>query len=154
MDPLLPIDGRSLMPHLNGASGHDEVIGEYMAEGSRETVVMIRRGRYKFIHARQDPHLLYDVVADPREQHNLAQEPRHKTRVAEFIDEVHRRWDLSRLDAKVLASQRRRRKVYQALKQGQLKSWDHQPMVDASAQYMRNHIDLDDLERRARFPVP
>jgi choline-sulfatase len=24
--------------------------------------------------------------------------------------------------------------------------------VDANAQYMRNHMDLDDLERRARFP--
>ncbi|MCX8518255.1 MAG: hypothetical protein ORN28_06640, partial [Rhodoferax sp.] len=33
-------------------------------------------------------------------------------------------------------------------------SWDHQPLVDASQQYMRNHIDLDDLERRARFPRP
>jgi choline-sulfatase len=154
MDPALPIDGRSLMPHLHGGTGHDEVIGEYMAEGSRETVVMIRRGRYKFIFARQDPHLLYDVQADPRELHNLAQEPKHQARVADFIDEVHRRWDLTRLDAKVLASQRRRRLVYQSLRQGQLKSWDHQPLVDASAQYMRNHIDLDDLERRARFPTP
>nr|WP_238558370.1 hypothetical protein [Pseudomonas syringae] len=35
-----------------------------------------------------------------------------------------------------------------------MKSWDHQPLVDASQQYMRNHIDLDDLERKARFPQP
>jgi choline-sulfatase len=27
-------------------------------------------------------------------------------------------------------------------------------MVDASRSYMRNNIDLDDLERRARFPQP
>jgi choline-sulfatase len=25
-------------------------------------------------------------------------------------------------------------------------------MVDATQQYMRNHMDLDDLERRARYP--
>jgi choline-sulfatase len=25
-------------------------------------------------------------------------------------------------------------------------------LVDAGQQYMRNHMDLDDLERRARFP--
>jgi len=43
--------------------------------------------------------------------------------------------------------------VYGALTRGHLTSWDHQPKVDASQQYMRNHIDLDDLERRARFPV-
>ncbi|MGV8726485.1 hypothetical protein, partial [Pseudomonas aeruginosa] len=32
--------------------------------------------------------------------------------------------------------------------------WWSQPWVDASQQYMRNHIALDDLERRARFPQP
>jgi choline-sulfatase len=41
--------------------------------------------------------------------------------------------------------------VGKALAQGKRTSWDHQPFVDASQQYMRNHIDLDDLERRARF---
>ncbi|MNF08502.1 Choline-sulfatase [compost metagenome] len=54
----------------------------------------------------------------------------------------------------MLASQRRRRLVAQALAIGKLNSWDHQPMVDASQQYMRNHIDLDDLERKARYPQP
>lgn len=153
-DPGLAIDGRSLVPHLARGKGHDEVIGEYMAEGSRETVVMIRRGRYKFIHAAQDPCLLFDVVADPRELHNLARVPKHKALVASFLAEVAQRWDLPALDARVLQSQRRRRLVYAALKQGRRTSWDHQPLVDASQQYMRNHIDLDDLERRARYPVP
>jgi choline-sulfatase len=37
---------------------------------------------------------------------------------------------------------------------GQHTSWDFQPHQDASRQYMRNHLDLDDLERRARFPTP
>jgi choline-sulfatase len=54
----------------------------------------------------------------------------------------------------VLASQRRRRFVAKSLAIGKLKSWDHQPLVDASQQYMRNHIDLDDLERKARYPQP
>ena len=48
----------------------------------------------------------------------------------------------------------RRRFVADALTIGKLKSWDHQPLVDASQQYMRNHIDLDDLERKARYPQP
>jgi choline-sulfatase len=60
----------------------------------------------------------------------------------------------SRLRQQVLASQRRRRLVAEALAIGTLKSWDHQPLVDASQQYMRNHIDLDDLERKARYPQP
>ncbi len=154
LDPGLQIDGRSLMPHLTGGQGHDEVIGEYMAEGSRETLVMIRRGRYKFIHAPQDPDLLFDLQADPQELHNLAQSADHAERVAALRAEVASRWDLPAINARVLESQRRRRLVYAALQRGKRTGWDHQPMVDAGQQYMRNHIDLDDLERRARFPVP
>ena len=39
-----PIDGRSLLPDLNGHSAPGEVIGEYMAEGTIAPMVMIRRG--------------------------------------------------------------------------------------------------------------
>ena len=71
-----------------------------------------------------------------------------------FVDEAQQRWDIPSLRQQVLASQRRRRLVAEALAIGKLKSWDHQPLVDASQQYMRNHIDLDDLERKARYPQP
>jgi choline-sulfatase len=37
---------------------------------------------------------------------------------------------------------------------GRHTAWDFQPYRDASQQYMRNHLDLNDLERRARFPAP
>lgn len=70
------------------------------------------------------------------------------------MSETRQRWNLPELHKTVLNSQRRRRLVYSALTKGRLTSWDHQPWVDASQQYMRNHIDLDDLERRARFPTP
>ncbi len=153
-DPSLPLDGRSLLTHLHGGAGHDEAIGEYMAEGSNAPLVMIRRGRYKFIHSPRDPNLLFDLQADPGELHNLAAAPEHQALVVTLLKEVGQRWDMPALHAQVLASQRRRRFVYGALTKGRLTSWDHQPMVEASQQYMRNHIDLDDLERRARFPRP
>ncbi|MEO7940790.1 MAG: choline-sulfatase, partial [Burkholderiaceae bacterium] len=98
--------------------------------------------------------LLFDVQADPQELTNLAQLPDHAERVAALRDEVAQRWDLSALNARVLDSQRRRRLVYASLQRGKRTGWDHQPLVNAGQQYMRNHIDLDDLERRARFPVP
>ena len=154
LDAGLPLDGRSLLPHLTGTGGHDEAIGEYMAEGTTTPLVMIRRGRYKFIFSTQDPCLLFDLQADPDELHNLAIVPEHRALMASLLEEAGQRWDMPALHAQVLASQRRRRFVYGALTQGRLTSWDHQPMVDASQQYMRNHIDLDDLERRARFPRP
>ncbi|MCO8162395.1 choline-sulfatase [Pseudomonas sp. 21LCFQ010] len=154
VDDNLPLDGRSLLPHLQGSGGHDEVFGEYMAEGTTSPLMMIRRGAWKFIYSEQDPCLLFDVHNDPQEQQDLSQSAAHRALFEAFLAEARERWDIPAIHQQVLASQRRRRFVAKALASGKLKSWDHQPLVDASQQYMRNHIDLDDLERRARFPTP
>ncbi len=77
-----PIDGRSLMPHLLGQGGHDEVIGEYLAESALTPLVMLRRGRWKFIHTPSDPDQLYDLASDPEEGTNLVHAPDHMDRVA------------------------------------------------------------------------
>lgn len=149
----LELEGHSLLPHLKGEGGHDEVLGEYMAEGTVCPLMMIRRGPWKFIYSEQDPLLLFNLDSDPQELHNLAESSEHKGILAGFLAEARERWDIPAIHAATLASQRRRRLVAEALSQGKLTSWDHQPWVDASQQYMRNHIDLDDLERRARFPA-
>ena len=154
VEPGLDLDGRSLLPHLQGRGGHDEVIGEYTAEGTVSPLMMIRRGDFKFIYSEQDPCLLFDVANDPRELENLVDSPAHANLVRDLLGEARARWDMPAITRQVLASQRRRRLVADALTRGSLKSWDHQPLVDASQQYMRNHIDLDDLERRARYPQP
>ncbi len=154
LEPGLPLDGRSLMPHIKGEGGHDEVLGEYMAEGTTSPLMMIRRGPYKFIYSEQDPCLLFDLGNDPQELENLAVSSDHQALLTTFLDEARDRWDIPAIARATLASQRRRRFVADALTHGRLASWDHQPFVDASQQYMRNHIDLDDLERRARFPQP
>ena len=148
----LELEGRSLLPHLKGEGGHDEVLGEYMAEGTLSPLMMIRRGPWKFAYSEQDPLLLFNLDNDPLERQNLAESSEHKGILAGFLAEARERWDIPAIHAATLASQRRRRLVAEALSQGKLTSWDHQPWVDASQQYMRNHIDLDDLERRARFP--
>ena len=98
--------------------------------------------------------MLFNLHTDPYELSNLADAPAHQTTQQAFMAEAAQRWNLPALHQQVLNSQRRRRLVYSALTKGKLTSWDHQPFVDASQQYMRNHIDLDDLERRARFPKP
>lgn len=154
IDPLLPNDGRSLVTHLQGKQGHDEVIGEYMGEGTKTPLVMIRRGPWKFVHSHDDISMLFHLPSDPDEMNNLAHDPAHQDTYKAFLAEALQRWDFAGLHQQVLNSQRRRRLVFSALTKGKLKSWDHQPFVDASQQYMRNHIDLDDLERRARFPRP
>lgn len=153
VDAGLELEGHSLLPHLKGEGGHDEVLGEYMAEGTVSPLMMIRRGPWKFVYSEQDPLLLFNLDSDPQELHNLAESSEHQGILAGFLAEARERWDIPAIHAATLASQRRRRLVAEALSQGKLTSWDHQPWVDASQQYMRNHIDLDDLERRARFPA-
>jgi choline-sulfatase len=109
---------------------------------------MIRRGRHKFIHSPTDPDQIYDLEHDPDELENRAADPVAKA----FRNEVATRWNLPDLHRQVLASQRRRRFVAEALRHGRQHSWDHQPVQDASRRFMRNHLELDDLEAMARFP--
>ncbi|MFO1466876.1 MAG: choline-sulfatase [Steroidobacteraceae bacterium] len=150
---LSALDGTSLMPSLRGEPGADEVIGEYLGEGAIAPLVMIRRGQYKFVHTPVDPDQLYDLAADPLERDNLAADPRYEARVAAFRREVIDRWNLEALHGAVLESQRRRRLVYGALRQGRFTPWDFQPIRDATTAYIRNDQDLPDLEAKARFPA-
>jgi len=154
LEPGLPLDGRSFVGHLTGAGAHDEVFGEYMAEGTVGPLMMIRRGPWKFIYSEDDPCLLYNTANDPHEREDLSQAAEHRALFDAFLTEARAKWDIPAIRQQVLASQRRRRFVAHSLTHGKLKSWDHQPLVDASQQYMRNHIDLDDLERKARYPQP
>jgi choline-sulfatase len=151
-DFVTPLDGKSLVPQLRGSQGTDEVIGEYLAEGAIAPLVMIKRGRYKFVHSPVDPDQLYDLQADPDEIHNLAADPHHAERAQEFLREVAERWDLPAIGQAVLQSQQRRHLVYAALREGRYTSWDFQPMRDAGRMYVRNDQDLGDLETMARFP--
>ncbi|HXA35010.1 MAG TPA: choline-sulfatase [Steroidobacteraceae bacterium] len=147
-----PLDGSALTALLIGGDGKDEVIGEYLAEGAIAPLVMVKRGRYKFIHSPVDPDQLYDLQEDPDELHNLVATSRHAQRAQEFLAEVNRRWNLPALHAEVIASQRRRHAVYDALRVGRHTPWDFQPMRDASRLYVRNDQDLGDFEALARFP--
>src|SRR6202044_3970660 len=96
--PGIGIDGHSLAPHLRGPEGHDEAIGEYLAEGAIAPIVMIRRGAYKFIHSPVDPDQLFDLNRDPRERDNLADDPSCAGVISDFRAEVGKRWDLAELD--------------------------------------------------------
>jgi len=147
-----PLDGRSLLPHLSGHPGRDEAVAEYLAEGAIAPIVMIRRGRHKFIHSPADPDQLFDLAADPHEQVNLADDPASAGLAEEFRRDIAARWDLPALGEAVRLSQRRRRAVHAALSAGAQAPWDFGPAYDAANRYIRGHTDLADLERQARFP--
>lgn len=74
--------------------------------------------------------------------------------LASFLAEVHARWDFDTLRQQVLHSQRRRRLVYSALSKGVVTTWDYQPMVSASTQFIRNQGQgaLGNVEHTSRWP--
>lgn len=131
-------DGTSLLPALTGAGPTPAVVaGEYLAEGVRAPMVMLRRGSFKYIRCDGDPDQLFDLDADPLELVNLARDPAHAGELERFRAESEASWDLPALGARVLESQRQRRVVAAALRVGLYTPWDHQPFVDASMQYVR-----------------
>ncbi len=154
--PPTPHDGRSLVPLLKGIleGDVDEVIGEYMGEGSIAPIFMIRRGQYKYIWCESDPTQLYDLKNDPNELTNLSGTADFADIESAFEAEVHQRWDVKTLKAEIIEDQRQRHFIAHVLTIGDYHSWDYQPKMDASRQFMRNHLDLNDLEETARYPAP
>jgi choline-sulfatase len=155
-----PLAGRSLLDLCRnpGSAVSDpverEVVGEYMGEGAIAPIVMIRRGDLKFVHSPVDPDQLYDLAADPLERVNLAEDPDWSARLKELRAEVERRWDLDAVHADVVDDQARRRLVNSALRQGVVTPWEYEPPQTGRDQYMRNHLDLNEVERLTRYPLP
>lgn len=145
------MDGASVMPLLSaGSDDQRTVVGEYLGEGAVAPIFMIRRGDHKFVWSQPDGAQLFDLVADPLELDDLVGQPEHQDVVADFTAEVLQRWDSDAIDAAVRSNQQARATVDQALRQGRFEAWDHQPVIDAKNQYMRNHLDLNDVESTRR----
>lgn len=152
-DPADAMDGRSVVPLARGEadSQRGPVVAEYLGEGAVAPMVMFRDGRYKFIGCPADPPQLFDLEADPHELENLAKDPAHADLLADFLRRMEQHADFDALHAEVLASQKRRRVVFASHMTGRHTPWDYHPPSDAANQYMRNHLDLNDVESLSRL---
>lgn len=156
VEPANHLDGASLVPLLEGGEENAlaTVPGEYLAEGAIAPMVMLRRGEWKYIHSPADPDQLFNLASDPFELKNCADDPSHGTVLSGFQAETAQRWNLQQIHEDVLASQRSRMSINQAVRKGSHYSWDFQPLRDAAEQYMRNHKNLNELDELSRFPPP
>jgi choline-sulfatase len=151
-DAIDPLHGRSLLPLCDGDSSGDPnaCVSEFLAEGTGAPMLMIRRGRYKYISCSTDPEQLFDLEVDPNELENLTDH----AALDDFRREAAQYWDSDAMRAKVIADQKRRRAVHAALRIGRYQGWDFNPLRDASAEYTRSHMDLTRFDITSRFPRP
>jgi choline-sulfatase len=150
-----PLDGEDLLAIAErGARERPMVKAEYLAEGTGQPLLMIREGTLKYTCCPGDPQQLFDLASDPDERANLADDVDQAEALARFRQAAADHWDPEEMRQQVLASQRRRRILTQALETGRRAHWDWQPRRDASQEYSRSHMDLTEHDVASRWPRP
>lgn len=150
----MPLDGSSLVSAAKGQEQANRLVAaEYMAEGSVSPMIMLRQGPWKYVHCPHDPDQLFNLVEDPTEMTNLADSPAYADTLSYFRQELDAGWNLDALDEDIRENQQRRILCYDALRRGRYTPWDHQPVQDASQRFMRNHLDLNEVEAGSRVSV-
>lgn len=84
------------------------VFCEYHASCAPSGLMMLRKGRYKYIHYTHHGAQLFDLVDDPEECHDLAQDPAHAQLLAQFEAELRALVDPEAVDATAKRTQRQR----------------------------------------------
>jgi choline-sulfatase len=147
-----PLAGESLQGLLSpgGLEWKDEAIIEYCGEGVEAPMRALRRGKYKLVDVPGTALQLFDLTNDPHEMRNVVSEPELASVVDPMLRRLQELWDPDELRARIIASQRQRRVINSAVSHGVAPSWDYDPALDPSRQYVRT--DAQEASRIARFP--
>ncbi len=133
-----------LATHLEGADilgsldPEREIHSEYLGEGATEPVVMVRRGRHKYVTSASGEAMLFDVEADRHELEDLAGRQSHTEPLEELASAASRRRDLVRLRRDIVASQTVRRELFASLTTGSYRPWDHEVDPGDADRFVRN----------------
>ncbi|MDO9437864.1 sulfatase-like hydrolase/transferase [Hydrogenophaga sp.] len=94
------LPGRSLLPIANAPDDAERIVfSEYHASCAKTGSFMLRQGRFKYVHFTGHAGQLFDLEADPEEQHNLIDPAAHMAVVQRFETELLQRldpWDVDR----------------------------------------------------------
>jgi choline-sulfatase len=115
----------------------DEAIFEYYGPGVEQPWLAIRRRDWKYVFTRNNEPLLFNMIDDPLEVNNLADDPRFADLMAELHAAVHDDIDVDALTEQAINSKQTRIFLHEALKDGEEYKWDYQPVFDATKQYVR-----------------
>ncbi|MFI9531238.1 choline-sulfatase [Micromonospora rosaria] len=122
-------------------AGHPGVVIENSAEGTLRPVRAVVRDHHKLVYARDLPDQLYDLRADPQELTNLAEEQGHDEVRLRLRERALTGWDPELAEKEMVASQRMRTYLGEALRHGRHTSWAYEPRVDAAHRWIRSTDD-------------
>ncbi|HET7658392.1 MAG TPA: choline-sulfatase [Bacillales bacterium] len=105
----------------------DEAVCEYYGEGPVKPMIMLRKGRYKYVYVHEYDPVLFDLKEDPHEIHNLARLSEYKSFVKEFEEKISNDFDIPSIAEDIIQSQQERLLLANALQIGSKTAWDHKP---------------------------
>ena len=142
--PIEELEGKDLATFVGAEQPDRPIHAEYLAEATTSPIFMLRQGRYKYIHAADDPPLLYDLESDAQERRNLANDTEHVADLERLRAAVEARWDSAALTEQIRLSQRRRQLVLEASKKGQRPRWNHGEAPGETVQWYRGETNYND----------
>ena len=131
------LEGNDLLKLIEARLEDRVVYSENLAEGAMAPIVMVCNKRYKFIQSGCDPEQLFDLVADPLEIKNQAENPDYQDVVTTMRSIATKRWNIDQLHEQVEQSQNRRLFIRSVLGPGASFDWDFAAQDQASAQCLR-----------------
>ncbi|RPI84818.1 MAG: choline-sulfatase [Chloroflexi bacterium] len=138
-EKIFPMDGRSIIPLIEGKRDPDRAIfAEIHSGGVNTTCFMVRKGEFKYCYYTGYSPQLFNIVNDPKEWHNLAGNPAYQDIENCLYQLILDNFDPEQIEMDIEASIRRRRIIQEAMNITGLPVWDFQPEFDATKQYWRN----------------
>ncbi len=136
IDEWLPMDGRSLLPCIEGKEMDRIAFSESHTNGVYEPCFMIRKGQYKYIYIRNEDGQLFDLEEDPGEWNNLCGDPSYAEVETELRSRILESFDPNAVEEELQVSILNRSVIKQANKINDT-HWDYFPPFDATKQYCR-----------------
>lgn len=140
VEERLPMDGRSLVPLMEGDAGEDRIaFAEIHSEGIHGNCFMARKGQFKYIYIHGRDEQLFDLAVDPDEWNNLADDALHTEVKAELRAAILEQFDPDAIEEDVVAGLQRRRLIREAMAQAGTR-WDAQIRLDGSRDTMAQYL--------------